>query len=232
MDNDQSQQDKSISILIVDDHPLFRRGVHNLLQAEEGFLPAGEVGSIAEAEKGLSGQTVDVVLLDHNLPGINGITGIPGLLEVQTELQIIILTVCDSDEEFLQAIRLGACGYFLKDAPPERLLEAIRMASDHECRISERMVRALSQSGTSERELPELPSPLWPERHTLVADTITARERELLSCLCQGLSNKEIGREMGLSPNTVRNYLQRLQERFEIRNRVQLALLAQERSYI
>lgn len=228
-----SEKNKLISVLIVDDHPLFRRGVHNLLEAEEDLFPAGEVGSISEAEKWLREQSVDVVLLDHNLPGTNGISGLPKLLEAQTALQVIMLTVSDSSENLLQAIRFGACGYLLKDAPPERLLEAVRMAANHECRISKRMARTLFHS-SNKNQYPhsKLPSHLWPERPTLEQDTITERERELLNCLCQGLSNKEIAKELGLSPNTVRNYLQRLQERFEMRNRVQLALLAQDRGYI
>jgi len=96
------------------------------------------------------------------------------------------------------------------------------------------MMRNLCRGGDDRNKVSqlELSSALWPKHHTLEQETVTERERELLNCLCQGLSNKEIARELGLSPNTVRNYLQRLQERFEIRNRVQLALLAQERGYI
>ncbi len=229
-----SPQNKLIRVLIVDDHPLFRRGVHNLLEAEKDMLPSGEVGSIPEAQAWLNKNQVDVVLLDHKLPGINGISGLPKLLETQVDLQIIVFTVGDSNEDFRQAIRSGACGYLLKDAPPERLLEAVRMAAHHECRISKQMMRSLCRGGNSRNGVSQmgLSSTLWPERHTLEQDAVTEREREVLNCLCQGLSNKEIARELGLSPNTVRNYLQRLQERFEIRNRVQLALLAQERGYI
>ena len=234
MNNHQIQQDKLIRVLIVDDHPLFRRGVHNLLEAEEDLQPAGEVGSIPEAQEWLSDHTADVVLLDHNLPGINGISGLPRLLEIQTDLQVIVLTVGDNNEDFRQAIRVGACGYLLKDAAPEKLLEAVRMAANHECRISKRMMHTLFQSGSGKFRSSslELSPPLWPDLPDLEPDSITKRERELLHCLCQGLSNKEIARDLGLSPNTVRNYLQRLQERFEIRNRVQLALLAQDRGYV
>lgn len=233
-DSTPSQQDKAIRVLIVDDHPLFRRGVHHLLEAEEDIFPVGGVGSIPEALEWLCEHEVDVVLLDNNLPGINGIPGLPRLLEVQADLQVIILTVSDSDQEFLQAIRVGACGYCLKDAPPERLLEGVRMAANHECRISERMVRTLFENSGSEKNPTdlELSPPLWPEHHKLEANAVTERERELLSCLCRGLSNKEIARELALSPNTVRNYLQRMQERFEMQNRVQLALLARDRGYI
>jgi len=148
LNNHQIQQDKLIRVLIVDDHPLFRRGVHNLLEAEEDLQPTGEVGSIPEAQEWLSDHTADVALLDHNLPGINGISGLPRLLEIQTDLQVIVLTVGDNNEDFRQAIRVGACGYLLKDAAPEKLLEAVRMAANHECRISKRMMHTLFQSGS------------------------------------------------------------------------------------
>jgi len=221
---------RPIEVLIVDDHPIFRRGIRDLLETDDDILLLAEVGSIAEALRWLSEERADVVLLDHNLPGTQGITGLPQLLEAQHDLQAIILTVCDDNDELLRAIRYGACGYILKDAPPERLLEAIHSAASSECKVSGRIMSSLLRHAEVPAEPPVLSRSAVerPGRTEAAATGISPRERAVLTSLCRGLSNKEIAREVGLSPNTVRNQLQRLQERFNARNRVQLALLARD----
>lgn len=222
---------RQIEVLVVDDHPIFRRGIRDLLETDDNITPLAEVGSIAEALQWLSRERADVVLLDHNLPDTQGIEGLPLLLEAQDDLQAIILTVCDDNREFLRAIRFGACGYILKDAPPERLLEAIHTAASSECQISGRVVNNLLKnfSNTGTEPLSGQSAPKNPGNS---ATKITTREQMILSCLCRGLSNKEIAREAGISPNTVRNQLQKLQERFNARNRVQLALLAKDEGLV
>jgi two-component system nitrate/nitrite response regulator NarL len=217
-----------IRVLTVDDHPIFRHGVRHLLETEDDLDPVAEVASIEEALDWIGGRHAHVVLVDHNLPGTKGIPGIRLLLERQPDLQAIVLTVCDSDREFLEAIRNGACGYVLKDAPPERLLDAIRAAANGECRVSEKMIATLFKRVSGEpRPAPDAAGAADDEP----AKEVTPREQELLRCLCSGFSNKEIATELGLSPNTVRNQLQRLQERLSARNRVQLALLARDMGY-
>ena len=236
MDNPvrNSSSGHRIEILIVDDHPIFRRGIRDLLDTDDEILPLAEVGSITEALHWLSRQRADVVLLDHNLPDTPGITGLPLLLDAQEDLQAIILTVCDDNEEFLRAIRFGACGYILKDAPPERLLEAIHAAANSECKVSGRIVNnLLTNFGDTENK--PVPSPSTEEETgnpSPATATFTPREQTILVCLSRGLSNKEIAKEAGISPNTVRNQLQRLQERFNARNRVQLALLARDKGLV
>ena len=222
---------RRIEVLVVDDHPIFRRGIRDLLETDDDILPLAEVGSIAEALHWLSRQRADVVLLDHNLPDTQGIEGLPLLLEAQDDLQAIILTVCDDNREFLRAIRFGACGYILKDAPPERLLEAIHAAASSECQISGRVVNNLLKNFNN-TGAESLPSQSTVENSGNSAAKITPREQVILASLCRGLSNKEIAREAGISPNTVRNQLQRLQERFNARNRVQLALLAKDEGLV
>ena len=226
--------DRPIEVLIVDDHPIFRRGIRDLLETDDGIALLAEVGSIPEALQWLAGTRADVVLLDHNLPGTQGITGLPLLLEAQHDLQAINLTVCDDNDELLRAIRYGACGYILKDAPPERLLEAIHAAAHSECKVSGRIVSSLLRHADTPAPAPvsgaadTRPEPGEP----VPAPDVSPREREILASLCHGLSNKEIAREVGISPNTVRNQLQRLQERFNARNRVQLALLARDQGLV
>jgi len=225
---------KRIDILIVDDHPIFRRGIRDLLETDDDIRPLAEVGSIEEALWWLSLQRADIVLLDNNLPGTQGISGLPLLLAAQDDLQAIILTVCDDNEELLRAIRFGACGYLLKDAPPERLLEAIHAAASSECTVSGRIANSLfrrfNDTGDESDRTPSLAE--RPGNPLSAMNKITSREQAILASLCRGLSNKEIAREVGISPNTVRNQLQRLQERFNARNRVQLALLARDEGLV
>jgi len=223
-----SQPDRPVEVLIVDDHPIFRQGIRHLLETEDGVRGIGEAGSVEEASGWLKARRADVVLLDHNLPGSNGVDGMSRLFRIQGDVQVIVLTVCDDDDVLMRAIRSGACGYMLKDAPPERLIEAIKAAGKGECRVSGSLVRSLfararrsegisgGQDSTARRFTP--PS----------GETLTQRDKEVLACLIKGESNKEIARDLGLSPNTIRNQLQRLQDRFGARNRVQLALLARD----
>lgn len=218
-----------LDVLIVDDHPIFRQGIRHLLESEEEIRGVGEAGSVEEATGWLKARRADVVLLDHNLPGANGVDGMSRLFSVQGDLQVIVLTVCDDDDVLIRAIRAGACGYMLKDAPPERLIEAIKAGGRGECRVSGGLVRSLFARASSaapdsaEREK-DAASPCTPPS----GDALSQRDRDVLACLIKGESNKEIARDLGLSPNTIRNQLQRLQERFGARNRVQLALLARD----
>ncbi|MGF1548401.1 MAG: response regulator [Thiotrichales bacterium] len=220
----------NVGILIVDDHPVFRQGIRHLLLEEDGLMPLGEAGSLREALRWLGSRRADVALLDHNLAhGVNGVDAIPQLLQVQPDLQIIMLTVCDDDEVFLRALRGGACGYLLKDAPPERIIEAIKAAAAGECRVSDSLVRTLfnrvRQAAREARAKAPSPGPAAPAASEL---RVSPRERQILEHLVKGMSNKEIAKALGISPNTVRNQLQKLQDDFQVRNRVQLALMVYE----
>lgn len=216
---------KQINVLTIDDHPIFRQGVHHLLEGEEGINPVAEVASIDAALTWLSGQRTDVILLDHNLTDENGVDAIPKLLDAQSDLEIIMLTVSDDNEVFMKAIRNGACGYVLKDSSPDHIIEAILAAKSGECRVSDSLVRCLfegvrpktADSSQSNDTIQQTATPSRP---------VTKRENEVLEQLVKGLSNKEIAKVLQISPNTVRNQLQKLQDVFNARNRVQLALFA------
>jgi DNA-binding NarL/FixJ family response regulator len=216
-----------IRVLVIDDHPIFRQGVRHVIDAEDGMQVLAEVGSVHDALHWLADHRADVALLDHALPGVDGVTGLPLLFNAQQDLQVIVFTVSDDDELFRRAMHHGACGYLLKDAPPEKMLEAIRSAADGECTVSPRLLRHLFNGWGREPQAEVLADGReWPRRGA--PEAITGRERQVLEYLVQGLSNKEIARALGLSPHTVRNQLQRLQERLQARNRVQLAILARE----
>lgn len=219
----------SIGVLTIDDHPVFRQGIRHMLQEEDGITPLREASSVDGAIRWLRMHHADVVLLDHNLIGVNGVDAIPDLLEAQADLQIIMLTVCDDSQVFMQAIRYGACGYILKDTAPDRILEAIKAAASGECRVSDSLVRTLFHgvgipaSGELNRDPLSGNSGI---NHSSSTKKVSAREKQILEQLVQGKSNKEIAKALEISPNTVRNQLQKLQDTFDARNRVQLALFA------
>ncbi len=216
----------SVGVLTIDDHPVFRQGIRHMLQEEDGITPLEESSSVDSAIRWLRMHRADVALLDHNLIGVNGVDAIPHLLEAQADLQIIMLTVCDDSQVFMQAIRFGACGYMLKDTAPDRILEAIKAAASGECRVSDSLVRTLFR-GVGKTSTHKNPASI--SSHFLTPPTngkVSARERQILEQLVKGKSNKEIAKALEISPNTVRNQLQKLQESFNARNRVQLALFA------
>ncbi len=206
-----------VRVMIIDDHALLRQAVRHLLMGEEGLDLVAEAGDLKRARRQLAATAVDVLLLDCGLREVNGVDAIPELLRERPGLRIIMLTVCDDEGNLLRAIRLGACGYILKDTTPGQLIEAIRAAMDGECAVSRPLVRTLFQhlGQTGPAPPPALSG-------------VSLSEQRVLGCLLKGLSNKEIAQELGISPNTVRNQLQRLQDHLKARNRVQLALLARE----
>ena len=224
---DKQETNLQTNILTIDDHPVFRQGVHHLLEGEAGMNPVAEIATINEALIWLGKHQADVVLLDHNLTDINGVDAIPLLLEVQPSLEIIMLTVSDDNEVFMEAIRNGACGYVLKDSSPDHILEAIHAAKSGECHVSNSLVRCLFEDVSKKSQLVDSATDINPDQQSdSPSREINEREKEILEQLVKGLSNKEIARALNLSPNTVRNQLQKLQDVFNARNRVQLALLA------
>lgn len=206
---------QQIHVLIVDPYPMFQQGIHHLLVQEHDLSPVGEVSTVEEAIGMLRTEPVDVALLSTSTSG-EEIAGDVGTL-IQTPAKPQVLVLGEGEEGFLDVMRAGACGYLPRNAPPSRLLDAIRAAAKGECRISGRVLQRLLAGLHLGNGL----APAAPTMNT------TPREAEILDLLAQGLTNKEIAREAGLSPNTVRNHLQRIGERAGARNRVQLALLAQ-----
>lgn len=208
-----------MKVLTVGHRSSFRQQIHQMLRKQGGVVPA-EVGTTEEALHYLETRRVDVMVLEHNVAGGNGIDTMPLLFELQPDLQIIVMSACSDDEILLRAIRHGACGYMCRDAPPERVIEAIKAAAQGECRVSEAFIRTLFERvGRTDCEHRANGAGHGP---------LSAREQAILVHLVKGFSNKEIARELGISPNTVRNQLQRLQGRFSARNRVQLALVARD----
>jgi DNA-binding NarL/FixJ family response regulator len=209
-----------IRVLIADDHPMFRFGLQVFLDIEEGLVVVGETGDGAEAVVMAAELRPDVVLMDINLPGLNGVEATRQIVQARPETAVLIITMLDDDTVFA-AMRAGARGYLLKGAEGEETLRAIRAVAHGEAIFSpgaaEKMMAYFSR-GTQVAA----PEP-FPE--------LTPREREILLLVGQGLTNKAIAEKLYLSPKTVRNQVSTLISKLQADDRNQLIALVREADY-
>lgn len=210
--------DDAIRVLVVDDHDLFRTGLRSLLE-EEGFDVADASSGPAGAQRAGS-FAPDVVVMDMNMPAMTGVEATPLVLEAAPEASLLMLTIATDDERVLAAVRAGASGYLLKDAPLEEIAAGIRSAASGGSIIAPSVAGALVKS--IRRDAPPSPeaavSPAAPK--------LSAREREVLALLADGYDNGEIARRLYLSPSTVKNHVSKLLEKLGVDNRVQAATFA------
>ncbi|EPC00174.1 transcriptional regulator [Litchfieldella anticariensis FP35 = DSM 16096] len=212
----KSEQDTAASILIIDDHPLLRRGIKQLLELEDDLVLAGEAG---EPEKGIHMATElepDLVLLDLNMPGIDGIETLKRLREANFAGRVVIFTVSDNEEDVIAALQAGADGYLLKDMEPDDMVRQLRQAALGRMVISENLTALLAAALRQQRS-----APATPDIHSL-----TQREREILRELAAGLSNKLIARKLDITEGTVKVHVKHLLKKLNLRSRVEAAVWA------
>ncbi len=203
------------SVLIIDDHPLFRKGVSQLLALNDELHLIGEASSGEEGLEMAKGLEPDLILLDLNMKGMNGIETLRALREADLAARILILTVSDAADDLVAAIRAGADGYLLKDMEPEELLERIVEAQRGRIVISESLNGLLARSLRDEAQAAE---------RTLAP--LTERERDILGCLANGLSNKLIARDLNIAEGTVKVHIKNLLKKLKFRSRLEAAVWA------
>ncbi|CAG1008287.1 Nitrate/nitrite response regulator protein NarL [Burkholderiales bacterium] len=204
-------------IIVIDDHPLFRKGVAQLIAMDPELCFAGEASS-GEAGLALAREVdPDLVLLDLHMKGLDGIATLGALRAAGVEGRVVILTVSDAPDDLIAAIRAGADGYLLKDMEPEELLARIRDALFGRMVISESLNSLLAQALREEAQA---------ANRSLGA--LTAREQAILRCLAQGLPNKLVGRELGITEGTVKVHVKNLLKKLGFRSRVEAAVWAHE----
>jgi two-component system, NarL family, nitrate/nitrite response regulator NarL len=206
------------SILIVDDHPLFRRGVRQLLEIEPRFRVVAEAADGARALELARELEPDLVLLDLHMKGMAGLDVLKRLKDADFDGKVVVLTVSDLADDLIAAIRAGADGYLLKDTEPELLLERLRAAVYGQVVVSDNLntvlARALrDEAVASERE----------------AAVLTDREQDILRCLAAGMSNKLIARELDIAEGTVKVHVKHLLKKLRLRSRVEAAVWAVQR---
>jgi DNA-binding NarL/FixJ family response regulator len=205
-------------ILIADDHPLFRFGMRTLLTALPDFTVVGEAVTGEEAIRMTNELRPDLVLMDINMPGLNGIEATAHIREQQPHTAILMVTMLD-DESVFAGMRAGARGYLLKGAEPTETLRAIRAVASGE---------AIFSPGVAQRLLDYFAHPPATPAQQTAFDELSAREREVLTLIAQGLTNAGIAERLVLSPKTVRNYISEIFSKLQVANRVQAILRARE----
>lgn len=214
-----------ITIGLADDDPLFTAGLAMILQAQPGLRVRWQAGDGAEAVRRHEQDPVDILLLDIQMPGTDGLTATKRLVTSQAPGRIIILTTFDTDDYVLTAIEAGAAGFLLKNTPPDELLAAVRTVHRGDSVISPGPTRRLVRRfRTSRPPAAASPAPSAAERNAV--DTLTERERQVLTLIAQGLTNQEICDRLWLSMPTVKTHVGNLIAKTHARDRVQLVLFA------
>ncbi|MBA4709538.1 response regulator [Aquitalea aquatica] len=208
-----------IRILLVDDHTLFRSGLKALLQRQSDFEIIGEAADGLEGVKLSEQLKPDVVLLDIDMPQMNGREALAQIMVSQPQLAVLMLTVSEDGEDLAECLKLGARGYLLKNINADFLLASIRRAVDGDSVLSPEMTSRLLQQLRSVDLQKNKPTGL---------DQLTQREREILAWLSRGISNKEIARALDLAESTIKVHVQNILRKLNLNGRVQAALFAVE----
>ena len=219
---------KLIKILLVDDQPLFREGLRTLLSVQSDFEIVGEAGNGEEAIKLARALQPAVVLMDLQMPVLDGVAATRCLKTEQPDCRVIVLTTFDDDENVFDGLRAGAVGYLLKDASSEKLCEAIRLAARGESflqpSVAAKVVAEFARL-TSTASKTAAPSQLLNEP---LIEPLSDREREILSLISAGASNREIANTLFLAEGTVKNHVTNILGKLAVRDRTQAALKAKE----
>lgn len=217
---DQVETSEPISILLIDDHALFRSGIRSLLQRQADFTIVGEAADGVEGIKRARQLQPQVILLDLNMPGMSGIETLQLLLQDSPNSAIVMLTVSEDGEDLRAALQAGACGYLIKNIEADYLIRSIHRAANGEMVVAEAMTgKLIAQLAQGRQAPPEAESDL---------DKLTPREKETLACLARGESNKTIARSLNLAESTVKIHVQSILRKLGLSSRVQAAVFAVE----
>lgn len=212
----------SVRVMLVDDEALVRSGLRMMLEPEQDLEVVAEAGDGAEAITAADRHRVDVVLMDVQMPRLDGLEASHRLLGRRREppLRVIMLTTFDLDQYVFEALKAGASGYLLKSTPPEQLAPAIRTVAAGEALLAPSITRRLIEQFTSRPTSP----PGGPEE----LRELTPREREVLVLIARGRSNAEIAAELVLSQTTIKTHVAHLLAKLGLRDRTQAVVLAYE----
>lgn len=207
--------DAAQTILVIDDHPLMRKGILQLIAMEPALRLVGEAGDGRRGLELAQQLRPDLILLDLNMQGLSGMETLKALKATDFDTRVIILTVSDSEEDVVMALRLGADGYLLKDMEPEEVLHSLRIAAQGQIALGERVAATLADALRRDSQ------PRSPDNAKL-----TEREREILALIAIGYSNKVIARKLTIAEGTVKVHVKHVLHKLNLASRVEAAVWA------
>ncbi|MEU8849574.1 response regulator transcription factor [Streptomyces sp. NPDC048564] len=213
-----SSDEASISLLIVDDHPVVRDGLRGMFESAPGFHVLGEAADGLEAVEKAAALDPDVILMDLRMPGGGGVDAIAELTGRGARAKVLVLTTYDTDTDTLPAIEAGATGYLLKDAPRDDLFTAVRAAAEGRTVLSPAVASRLVSAVRTPKAAGNEP--------------LSAREREVLALVAKGTSNREIARELFISEATVKTHLTHLYAKLGVKDRAAAVATAYQRGIL
>jgi DNA-binding NarL/FixJ family response regulator len=216
---------EAIGVLVVDDQPLLRKGFRMILESEPDIRVVGEAADGLDAVEEAQRLRPDVVLMDIRMPRLDGVEATRRLAAAGSAARVLILTTFDLDEYVLEALRAGASGFLLKDTPPERLLDALRVVAGGEAVVAPSITRRLLDRFA--RHLPAGQGD-GSRQGPVEQAGLTAREREVLVLMARGLSNAEIANHLIVGETTVKTHVGRVLAKLGARDRVQAVVAAYE----
>jgi DNA-binding NarL/FixJ family response regulator len=208
---------ETLRVLLVDDHDLFRTGLRNLLE-EQTVQVVGEAADGTSAIRMVRELAPDVVVMDLNMPGMTGVEATRQVTSLAPLTRVVVLTISDQDEDVMNAILAGACGYLMKDSSIQDLMQGIRAAAVGESLISPhiaaKVLQRMRATGTSEQDA------------ATIRAELSDREIEVLKLIANGKDNAQIAGELHISPKTVKNHISNILMKLQIDNRIQAAVYA------
>jgi DNA-binding NarL/FixJ family response regulator len=204
-----------IRVLIADDHPVVRAGLLGLLSAESDLEVVGEAGSGEEVVRLAAQLRPDVVLMDLRMPRLDGASATARIIAERPDARVVVLTTYDTDADILRAVEAGAAGYLLKDTPRQELANAVRAAARGETVLA-----------------PPVAAKLVTRMRGPAAETLTAREIDVLRCVARGLTNAETGRELFISEATVKTHLLHVFDKLGVDDRTAAVTAAIQRGIL
>lgn len=206
---------EKFTLLLIDDHPMLRNGLKQLIALDERLQVVAEAGNGIEGMALAQQHDPDLILLDLNMPGLNGLDTLSRLREISLSGRVVVFSVSDDEEDVVTALKRGADGYLLKDMEPEALLKALHQA-------------AAGQTVLSETLTPILVARLREDRPAPARDInqLTRRERDILQLISAGMTNKAIARKLGISESTVKVHVKYLLKKMNLKSRLEAAVWA------
>jgi len=213
---DHSEENASVaSILLIDDHPLLRKGVKQLIELDSELRVVAEASNAHEGLAAALEFEPDLILLDLNMPEVNGIETLKMLRDAGVTSRVVVFTVSDNEEDVVAALKAGADGYLLKDMEPEELLSSLNQAALGKMVISDRLTTLLAEALQNKRTKkgPDISS-------------LTPREKQIIKLISAGLPNKLIARKLSITEGTVKVHVKHLLKKLHLRSRVEVAVWA------